>query len=270
MGDEGLQPLVFYAQVAPSWWPWQAVSLSNMRVPRLETREQWFFVDNGAFKGYYADSGLWYSRLVVFVDAILRRYPGARVLAVLPDRLDDGVATLKLARHPGARALCARPRVRCAAVAHAVRGDPMGRRRVAEELVSLDYVSVLAAPLKANCRGAGVRRKPDSLPLRRCQLEVARTVCGVAARYGATCHLLAPRLDTTLAELARLPAVESFDSAAWIRVRRGGKGFSPAYGFTADAKTRRLLEKLSRLISYGVPIRLPPGLSAYIQLWSPS
>ena len=260
---------MFYAQVAPPWWPWQAVSLGNGRLPRLETREQWFFVDNGAFKGYYADPGLWYSRLIAFVDSILRRYPHSRVLVVLPDRLDDGEATLGLARLRGARVLCTRdPRVRCAAVAHAVRGDVYGRNRVAEELAAMDYVSVLAAPLKANCRSS--RARSDSLPRRRCQLEIAHTVCGVARRYSLGCHLLAPRLDSTLAVLARLPAVESFDSAAWIRVRRGGKGFSPAYGFTADAKTRRLLEKLSRLISYGVPIRLPPSLPAYIQPQSPS
>ena len=141
----------------------------------------------------------------------------------------------------------------------------MGRRRVAGELASLDHVSALAAPLKANCRGPGARRKPDSLPLRRCQLEVARTVCAVAAMHGLPCHLLAPRLDATLAQLSRLPGVESFDSAAWIRVRRGGRGFSPAYGFTVDAKTRRMLEKLQRLLAYGVPLRLPPGFLDKLQ-----
>ena len=250
--------LVFYAQVAPSWWPWQAVSLSNGRIPRLEAGEQWFFVDNGAFRGYRAAPGLWYSRLAAFVDRVLRRYPGARVLAVLPDVLDDGVATLRLARHPGARRLCAGdPRVRCVAVAHAVRGDVAGRRRVAEELASMGHVSALAAPLKANCR-----RRRGGPPDRRCQREVARTVCTIAAMHGLPCHLLAPRLDAALAELARLPGAASFDSAAWIRPRSGGRGFSPAYGFGRRGAERRFLEKLARLLAYGVPLRLP-GLPAH-------
>ena len=253
--------LVFYAQVAPAWWPWQAVSLSNGRIPRVDAEKPAFFVDNGAFMGYSVDPGLWYSRLIAFVDSVLRRHPGSTVLVVLPDVLDDGVATLRLARHPGARALCARsPRVRCAAVAHAVRGDVAGRRRVADELASMDHVSALAAPLKANCRR---RRRRGGAPDRRCQLEVARTVCGVAAIHGLPCHLLAPRLDAALAELARLPGVASFDSAAWIRPRSGGRGFSPAYGFGKRGAERRFLEKLARLLAYGVPLRLPPGLPVH-------
>ena len=98
-------------------------------------------------------------------------------------------------------------------------------------------------------------------PERRCQLEVARTVCSVAAMHGLPCHLLAPRLDAALAMLARLPGVESFDSAAWIRPRRGG-GFSPAYGFGKNTAEQRFAEKLEKLLSYGVPLRLPPQLQA--------
>lgn len=92
-GDGEAMALVFYAQVAPAWWPWQAVSLSNEKIARVEAKRPGFFVDNGAFKGYGMEPGLWYSRLIAFVNRVLRRYPNAKVLVVLPDVLDDGPPT---------------------------------------------------------------------------------------------------------------------------------------------------------------------------------
>ncbi len=91
-------PIRFYAAQAPSWWPYQLVSLANKRLPQV--REPGFYkilVDNGMWAfvkdGERPSLDKWYHQLLLFVRDIEQlRWP-AEIWAVLPEPRVPGRST---------------------------------------------------------------------------------------------------------------------------------------------------------------------------------
>ena len=148
----------FYAAQAPSWWPFQLVSLANRRLPPVQKPGFYrVLVDNGMF-GFMKDGGRpdldkWYHRLLLFVRDVERLRRPEEIWVVLPDWLHDFDFTYSAARHPLAKRLCRD--YRCLVVAHSssrflwAPGGPYGY--AAGLYASIDHVQGLAVPLKLPC-----------------------------------------------------------------------------------------------------------------------
>jgi hypothetical protein len=218
--------LRFYAQGAPSWWPYQLVSLANRRLP---PKRMWFYeflVDNGMFAywktGQRPDVGAWLEKLARLVHEIDKRYKPVDITVILPDWLGDPSFTLKAAGHRLSKLLCRD--YDCLVVAHSsptlLRWIPDGGEyyggyaRSALEAAAIPWVVGLAAPLKLPCsRAARGRRviKPE------CQAEITRQVCSVARRHGLACHGLGVLLRPDHIKRLVDYGLTSFDSSSWTR-----------------------------------------------------
>ena len=213
----------FYAANAPSWWPYQLVSLANGRLP--PAREPGFYhvlIDNGMFAylkaGARPDLDKWYHRLMLFIRDVERLRKPAEVWVILPDWLGDFEFTYGAARHPLARRICRD--YPCLVVAHAeprhMLPEVGGYAYAASIYASLDHVAGLAAPLKLNCSRYSARAGRRIVRLE-CQAAIVQQVCGTARRYNLKCHGLGAVLKPEhVARLARL-GMDSFDSSSWTR-----------------------------------------------------
>ena len=268
-------PIRFYAAQAPSWWPYQLVSLANRRLPLVAPPGHYrFLVDNG-FWGFYKDGGRpsldkWYHRLLVFARDIERLRRPEEITIILPDWLGDFDFTIGAAQHSLARRLCRD--YRCLVVVHTsprflwAPGGPYGY--VADLYASIEHVHGLAAPLKLPClrydrRG---RRRIVDRKGRECQLNIIRQVCRVAKEYSLSCHGLGLVLDPVHVKRSIDAGLDSFDSTSWTRpnktVVRRYLGEDRVTRGEISAKTLSekevfFLVKLRQLLDAGVVLELP-------------
>ena len=217
----------FYTSGAPHWWRYQLVSAANQQLPRI--RKKWYkvLVDNGAFAYYKNNVKLneeqHWSMLMRFINTIRVKLEPIELWVILPDYPYDVQYVIKNARSGRARELCESVDA-CVAVAQAPRNprDCSGGmlrcyERVAEELASIDWVGILAAPVKLQCSRATRRgrRVIDS----KCQVAIAEQVCSAAKQHGMRCHALGAKFETeTLKKLIDV-GVTSFDTTTWTRPR---------------------------------------------------
>ena len=251
----------FYTSAGPSWWPFQVVSLGNGRLPpRGEPSSYYFLVDNGMFRFYREgrrpDPDAWLDRLAVFVRRVERLRRPAGLMVVLPDWLGDPRFTLGVAGSRRARGLCRD--YSCVGVAHAW-GSLGGYRSVARELASLEWISVVAAPLKLPC-GRFSRRAGRLYVRPECQARIVREVYEGAREYGVPVHGLGLLLRPS--HVAAVSGfISSFDSSSWTRPING-LGRSAGW----SAKNKREKEEyfamaLMKLLSAGVPLEVPELIS---------
>ncbi len=212
----------FYASAAPDWWRFQLVSLANQRLPVKRPRFYALMVDNGMFA--YAKEGRrppldrWFRDLLAFLHDVRRRLAPLETVVILPDWVWDPGFVLEAARHPMARRICTElDGVRCAAVAWAARDGTMrGYARTAEELAAIDWVSVVAAPLKIYCSRFSPRAGRRII-LAHCQLAITEQVCGTARAHGLPCHALAVKLSPQHVKRVVELGASSFDTSSWTR-----------------------------------------------------
>ncbi len=241
----------FYAQGAPSWWPYQLVSLGNRRLPARRYFYYSILVDNGMFRYYKSsatppDLDKWYADLRRFIHDIERLRKPREIAVILPDWLNNPSFTLRAASHPAARSLCRD--YDCYIVVHSAptlvqwipgHGEYYGGyARSAMEAVSAAEAVGLAAPLKLNCSKQTNGRRVIRLY---CQRAIAEQVCMVAKRQGLHCHglgvALKPEHVKRLVELG----LTSFDSTSWTRPNA-----SIAERWSAKTKTEK--ERFFKLV----------------------
>lgn len=258
----------FYAQGAPSWWPFQLVSLGNKVLPRpARPRFYHVLVDNGMFK-YYAKEGRrprledWLAELTRFVHEVKRKLMPVSVTVILPDWLWDPGFTVEAAMHPLALKLCGGEGITCAAVAHSRPGEPMGYARTARELAGIPWIKVIAAPMKLNCSRLSPRAGRRII-LEHCQLAIAEQVCTEARKRSRLCHGLGVKLSPS--HVRRLQGIlDSFDTTSWTRPN--ASVVSKLIGSRWSAKTVAEKEAffavaVLRLLEAGVELELPDVLS---------
>lgn len=265
MMGSGRSATRFYAQGAPRWWPFQLVSLGNKRLPPKRYGFYSILVDNGMFR-YYKEGtrpslDSWFRRLAVFAGEVRRLRP-SELIIILPDWLNDAEFTVRAARSVQARRLCEQHV--CCAVAHAGRGLN-AYARTAEELVSIDYIQCIAAPLKLNCSRYSAKAGRRLIRLE-CQAAVAGAICGVAKRHDLKCHGLGIALKPEHVRRLVGLGLDSFDSTSWTRpnktviarylgVERLERGEISAK--TIGEKELFFLLKLAQLVEAGVSLESP-------------
>ena len=219
----------FYAFGAPSWWPFQLVSLTGQRLPPQQRPNFYYIlVDNGMFK-FYRDGerpslDRWLHRLLVFVKDVERLRKPNEIWVVLPDWLGDFDFTLSAAMHPLAKRIC--KDYCCLVVAHAEHrffsAEEGAYAYVAGIMASLDHIYGIAAPLKLSCLRydpRGRRHVVDSRGLA-CQVEILRQVCKVARKHGLVCHGLGIVLKLDHVRRCIGLGPNSFDSTGWTRASK--------------------------------------------------
>ncbi len=263
----------FYAQGAPSWWPFHLVSLHNQRLPPARSNFYYIVIDNGMF-GFYKQGArppldLWLQKLWAFAMSVERLRKPREIVIVLPDWLGDFDFTLRAAQHPVAKRMCRD--YKCMVVAHTSSryfGVEGAYAYAASIYASLDHIHALAAPLKLNCLrydSRGRRHIVDSKGLR-CQLEIVNQVCSTARRYNLQCHGLGLVLEPTHVRKAVERGLDSFDGTAWTRPNktvvekylskdRLEKGKVSAV--TVSEKELFFMLKLRQLIEAGIVLYYP-------------
>ena len=249
MAEQGVR---FYASAAPSWWPYQLVSLGNRRLPPRRIGYYSVLVDNGMF-AYTKTSRTpprldeWYHRLLLFLQEIERLRRPREVLVILPDWLYEPSFVLDALEHPLAARICSR--YRCLAVVHSDKRWN-GYKESAEDLAAYkDILYGLAAPLKLTCSRFSLRAMRRIIR-RECQVTIVEQVCSVAKRYGLACHglgaLLNPQHIKRLAELG----LSSFDSSSWTRPNNSVIAKTNWSAKTSTEKERFFTAVLQRLGSH--------------------
>ena len=251
----------FYAALAPEWWPFQVVSVSNRRLPPRRPGFYAIIVDNGMFAMYLRGArpplDRWYSLLASFVHDVERLRAPREVIIVLPDWVGDPRFTVEAARHPLARRLCSA--YTCYAVAHGGEGM-MGYARTAEELASVDHVAGLAAPLKLPCSRYSARAGRRVVRAE-CQAAITEQVCGVARAHGLPCHGLGVHLRPEHVRRLVGLGLTSFDTSSWTRPVNKPEPWAAAWSAkTAAEREQYFVMALRRLLEAGVPLELPNTL----------
>lgn len=237
----------FYSSGAPRWWPYHVV------VPHRAYSAPRVILDNGMWaywkEGRRPPVDVWLARIARVASSL----ESEEVIVILPDWLGDPRFTLEAAREPIARRLCRD--YKCMAVAHSFDGL-MGYYVSARELVALDYMEAVAAPLKLPCKNG--RR----IPAEDCQARIVSQVVAAAREHGLHCvHglgvLLKPRHVKRLVGMG----LSSFDSSSWTRPN--SSVLRRLYPFSAKNNSQKeffFKVALMRLLEAWVPLELPPDV----------
>lgn len=256
----------FYTATAPEWWRYQLVSAANKRLPKIKPLFYKVLIDNGAFawfkRGEKPDPVRHWHETVTFVNRVVASLRPIEVWVILPDYPWDTRYTIEQARSQRARELCERVNA-CVVSAQAPRrpSDWPGcagsnavkcYARIAEEIASIEWVRVIAAPCKLQCSRITLRGR--RLVDAKCQVAIVEQVCEVARAHGLGCHVLGAKMDVDALKRMIERGMTSFDSTTWTRPRNTVEARTAYFSAIGPLKDEFFACVVEKLRSGGIPL----------------